>query len=168
MTKHSRLWGDPGVSGGSEKHFENILPSQFWDRDPRYLKGGANGPICLKKNLFFQEKKWSLGVPGVPLKTGSVKYFPKVFFWTSWVPWVSPYPHKLCNRPKNLKKYPRGCVRVELVLRFAQLSFRYSEIYEREKWDVGLMAPDPVQCVLRASELSSQICLLLPLIHSIC
>ena len=40
---------------------------------------------------------------GPYLKKGSVKYYPNVFFWTSWAPWVSPYPHMLCNRPKNLK-----------------------------------------------------------------
>ena len=29
-------------------HLENILPSPFWDRDPRYPKGGPKGP----KNFF--------------------------------------------------------------------------------------------------------------------
>ena len=61
--------------------------------------------------IFFKNKIWSLGTPlgtwGPYLKKGSVKYFPNVVFWTSWAPWVSPYPLMLCNWPKN---FPRVCV----------------------------------------------------------
>ena len=53
--------------------------------------------------IFFAPLGPPWGTWGPYLKKGSVKYFPNVFFWTSWAPWVSPYPHMLCNQPKNLK-----------------------------------------------------------------
>ena len=61
-----------------------------------------------KKILVPRDPPW--GTWGPYLKKGSVKYFPNVVFWTSCAPWVSPYLHLLCYRPKNLKNFQGAVV----------------------------------------------------------
>ena len=62
------------------------------------------------ENFFKKMVPWDppWGTWGPYLKKGSVKYFPNVFFWTSWAPWVSPYPWLLCCSSKTLLRLGWG------------------------------------------------------------